>query len=46
MASGGTTNMYGSAESLTLVAFIANLGVIALVTVILAFVWRWQAPSA
>lgn len=38
--------MHGNAEVLTLWAFVANVGVIALVTVILALVWRWAAPRA
>ena len=38
--------MYVGAETLTLVAFIANMGIIALVIAALALVWRWQAPSA
>lgn len=38
--------MYVGAETLTQVAFIANIGIVALVTMILAFVWRWQAPRA
>lgn len=38
--------MYLDAEARTLVAFLANIGIIAVVTLILAVVWRWQAPSA
>lgn len=43
---GGLKKMYGDAATLTLWAFVANVGIIAVVTVILALVWRSQAPSA
>lgn len=36
--------MYGNAEVLTLWAFVASVGFIALVMVILALVWRLTAP--
>lgn len=37
--------MYLGGETLTLLAFVANIGMIALVTLVLAIVWYWQAPS-
>ena len=46
MGPGGQKKMYGDAEVLTFWAFVANVVIIAVVTVVLALVWRWQAPSA
>lgn len=36
--------MYIDAQTLTVAAFIANMGMIAVVIAILALVWRWEAP--